>query len=97
MKAEALTFNQGELVLINTILQVTDIEGKPRTFSLEGQAVALAVFNKLKATVVDNKFPEEASIDFTKEEKDRIYEYLKAFQVTIAQIEAKQTLTDKLK
>jgi hypothetical protein len=94
---EALTFNQGELVLINTILQITDVEGKPRTFTLEGQSVALSIFNKLKATAVDNKFPEEASIDFTKEEKDRIYEYLKPFQVTIAQIEAKQSITDKLK
>ena len=95
---DKLTFHQKELALMNFVLQATDAEGKtPRTFSLEGQAVALSIFNKLKATAINGKFPEDASVDFTKEEKTRIYEYLKEFKVTLLDIEAKTTLIDKLK
>lgn len=96
--ADKLTFNQKELALMNFVLQAVDAEGKtPRTFSLEGQALALSIFNKLKATAIDGRFPEEAPVDFTKEEKTRLYEYLKEFKVTLLDIEAKTTLLDKLK
>lgn len=91
-----LTFTGSEIALLAFVLQVTDVNRTPRSYSLGDQSQGLSSFKKIKDVLPGDQLPEEAVIDFSTEEKAMLLRFLREINLPLSDCDVRTTLLDKL-